>query len=66
MGAHRKSVRKCRNCGSEDLWRVGQGTGIVAAIMRFRGLKPLQCRACRWICYIAETPRRTSTPQAAD
>jgi hypothetical protein len=41
----------CRDCGSSDLWRIDQRSGILAAIMRYRGRKPFQCRACGWICY---------------
>jgi len=48
---HRNDKLACKCCGSNDLWRVGERTGLLAAIMRYRGRKPMQCRACRWICY---------------
>jgi hypothetical protein len=41
----------CKTCGSADVWRISQQSGLIAAIMRYRGRKPLQCRACGWICY---------------
>jgi hypothetical protein len=49
----RKCTLKCKDCGSSDLWRIDERKGIVAAIMRYRGRKPFQCRACGWICYRA-------------
>ena len=50
-GARRKGTLICKDCGSSDLCRIDQRSGIVAAIMRYRGRKPFQCRACGWICY---------------
>jgi hypothetical protein len=38
-------------CDRTDMWRVDERKGLVAAIMRYRGLKPFQCRACGYICY---------------
>lgn len=49
--SRRKGTLICKACGSSDLWRIDQRSGIVAAIMRYRGRKPFQCRACGWICY---------------
>jgi ribosomal protein L37E len=47
----RKSKLTCDSCGSSDLWRIAPQTGIVAAIMRYRGRKPVQCRKCGRITY---------------
>ena len=58
----RTSTAKCKSCGSSDLWRVYERSGIVAGIMRFRGRKPFQCRACGWICY-RPARRATDNPQ---
>lgn len=38
-------------CDSSDMWRIDERTGFVAAIMRYRGWKPFQCRACGDIRY---------------
>jgi hypothetical protein len=38
-------------CDRTDMWRIGERKGFVAAIMRYRGWKPFQCRACGYICY---------------
>lgn len=42
---------RCKGCGSSDIWRIDERPGIVARIMRLRGRKPFQCRACGWISY---------------
>jgi hypothetical protein len=47
----RNSRMRCRSCRSFDIWRIDERPGILAAIMRFRGRKPFQCRACRQIFY---------------
>src|SRR5580658_10276913 len=47
----RKSTARCKTCGSSDLWRIDERSGILASIMRFRGRKPFQCRACGWLFY---------------
>jgi ribosomal protein L37E len=58
----RKKTRlRCKRCGSADLWRVGDRSGLVAMIMQFRGLKPLQCRACGWVCYKERREKKEST-----
>ena len=57
----RKSKAKCRSCGSSDLYRVAERSGILASIMKFRGRKPHQCRACGWIFY---RPARRSNDNA--
>jgi hypothetical protein len=33
------------------MWRIDERPGFVAAIMRYRGWKPFQCRACGDIRY---------------
>ena len=42
---------RCKHCGSGDIWRVAEQKGIIAAIMRLRGLKTYQCRGCKRIIY---------------
>jgi hypothetical protein len=60
--ARRKGTLICKSCGSCDLWRIDQRSGIVAAVMRFRGRKPFQCRACGWICYRPARRTQDDTP----
>jgi len=42
---------RCRKCGSLDISRIKEITGIVAAIMKYRGLKPFKCRNCGFVFY---------------
>jgi hypothetical protein len=66
MIERRNDARRCKCCGSSDLWRVDERSGIVAAVMRYRGRKPFQCRACGWVCYrIARRSRDTALPLLA-
>jgi hypothetical protein len=54
-------TEKCKRCGSSDLWRVFERSGVIARMMKFRGRKPFQCRACGWIFY---RPARQSALRA--
>jgi ribosomal protein L37AE/L43A len=58
----RKDKPTCESCGSSDLWRIARPAGIIAAIMRYRGRKPFQCRKCGQICY---QPGRREKDQTA-
>ena len=63
MIERRNDARRCKCCGSSDLWRVDERPGIVAAVMRYRGRKPFQCRACGWVCYrIGRRSKDTALP----
>ncbi len=57
----RKTRVTCRKCGSSDLCRIEERSGIFASIMKFRGRKPHQCRSCGWIFY---RPARRSNDNA--
>ncbi len=46
-----KAAVICTDCGSSDIWRVAQRSGLIAFVMRHQGRKPYQCRACGTIYY---------------
>jgi hypothetical protein len=41
---------KCRKCDSSDVWRIQSHDNAFSALFH-RGLKPFQCRACRYCFY---------------
>jgi hypothetical protein len=47
----RRGKLQCRMCGSFDVWRIADRPGLIGTFMRWRGRKPLECRACGWRCY---------------
>jgi len=57
----RKKKPACKKCGSFDLWRIAEQTGLIAAFMKFRNRRPFQCRACGYICYRVARRKRDNS-----
>lgn len=47
----RKKRLQCKMCDSFDVWRIRDRAGLFGLILRLRGRKTFQCRACGWMCY---------------
>ena len=44
---------RCRKCGSLDIWRIQERTGIVAAVMKRQGRKLFKCMICARFCLLS-------------
>jgi hypothetical protein len=47
----RRKPMRCRECGSTDVWRIGDGPDTFFASIIYRDKKPFQCRKCLYRFY---------------